>query len=137
MDKPGQSAIEHSSLLNKLRNKFQEDRVSAAPAQLEAAIQGLDQKIQSSSSEIERFRTAREKATTAVAVTTQQLNQALDGIPETLRDAVAVQQTIAENERQRTARQNALVQAETADRKLGEAAAISQKGYRSEKSDPW
>ncbi len=127
MDKPAQSAAEQYSHLSELRNELQADLVGAAPDQLEAEIQGLDQNIHISSKEIEGFRTAREEATTAVAVTTQQLNQALEGIPETLRDAVAVQQAIAENKRQRTAGQNALMKAETSDRTLREAALSAQK----------
>jgi len=127
MDKPAQSAVEHSNHLSELQNGFQVDQVGAVPTQLEAEIQTLEQKIQGSSMDVERFRIAREEATTAVAVTTRQLNQALEGIPETLRDAVAVQQAITANERQRTARQSAFVQAETSDRKLREAELSAQK----------
>lgn len=127
MDKPAQSAVEWFNLISQLRGALEDSAVSATPAKLEAEIKDLDEKIQSSYAEIERFRTAREKATTAVAVTAQQLSQALDGIPENLRDAVALQQAIAENEYFRTARQNALSQAENSDRKLRESALVAKK----------
>ena len=127
LDKSAQSATEHSNHLSQLRCALELTTAAVTPAQLEAEIVDIDKKIQGSSLEIEHLRTTRESATTAVAVTTQQLAQALEGIPVTLRDVGAMQQAIADNERQRTARQNALQLAETSDRKLREAALSAQK----------
>ncbi len=127
MDKPTQSAAECFNHLSQLRGALEVSALASTSANLEVEIENLDVKIQSNSAEIERFRTAREEAATAVAVTAQQLSQALDGIPETLRDAAALQQAIAENEHLRTTRQNALTQAESSDRKLREAALVAKK----------
>jgi exonuclease SbcC len=127
MEKPTQSAAERFNHLSQLSAALEVAELPSTSARLEAEIEGLDVKIQTSSAEIERLRTAREEAATAVAVTAQQLSQALDGIPETLRDPVALQQAIADNERLRTTQQDALTQAENSDRKLREAALAAQK----------
>lgn len=127
IEKPTQSAVENVNHLSQLRSELEVSALAATPAKLEAEDGVLDRKILDTTSEIERFRSEHEKATTAVAVTDLQLKQALEGIPEALRDAVALQQAVAEKERQRTTRQNALAQAETSDRALRDAALVAMK----------
>lgn len=127
IEKPEQSAAVVFNHLSQLCEALEVSTQVSSSASLEAKIENLDVKIQGNSAEIERLRTAREEATTGVAVTAQQLNQALDDIPGILQDAGALQQAITENERLKTTRQNALTQAEKSERKLREAALEAKK----------